>query len=555
MDTKLKGVWGKIKDFFKNMSTKVRIILGVVLVLIVAAVAAVALWSSNQPYDTLFTGLTTEEASSVLSYLDENGLKDYQYTGDTILVRADQRQVLLAQLAMAGYPKTGSLYGTYFERTGTMSTTSERATAEMVSIMEDLSAIVRTFEGVQDAQVRIDLGEDRTYVLEDISTETTASVKLTLRDGYVLPDKTAEAIRGLIAHSIAGLDIDSVFVTDTLGNTYSGDSLGDRQDSSALKLKIQEAYNNQIRTNVMQVLARLYGGTDNVQVAVNTTVDVDKRFVENTNYTQPEGSYENGGLIGQEHLLYYITREGLEPVGGVVGTESNADLSTYVEDLLQGAGDGDTAGQVIDRDNKINESHEQVEAVAYTVTNVTVAVTINERANPDAAVDIVTLQSHVATASGIGGDNPEQYVSVLVAPFLQEELTPGEGALTEDMVPYLIIAGAAALLLIVLLVVILSVRRKKRRQEQAEEEARAEELRAIAEAEGIPESELGGLTPEMAAAVVAAAPPTGGADIMDINTEKSMELRKTVRQFVQNNPEVAAQLLKAWLKGGEDENG
>ena len=38
-----------------------------------------------------------------------------------------------------------------------------------------------------------------------------------------------------------------------------------------------------------------------------------------------------------------------------------------------------------------------------------------------------------------------------------------------------------------------------------------------------------------------------------MNTEKSMELRKTVRQFVQNNPEVAAQMIKTWLKGGEEE--
>ena len=90
MDTKLKGVWEKIKDFFKNMSTRVRIILAAAVVLIIAAAAAVALWSNNRPYETLFTDLTTDEASAVLSYLDENGLKDYQYTGDTILVRADQ---------------------------------------------------------------------------------------------------------------------------------------------------------------------------------------------------------------------------------------------------------------------------------------------------------------------------------------------------------------------------------------------------------------------------------------------------------------------------------
>ena len=40
---------------------------------------------------------------------------------------------------------------------------------------------------------------------------------------------------------------------------------------------------------------------------------------------------------------------------------------------------------------------------------------------------------------------------------------------------------------------------------------------------------------------------------MDINAEKSMELRKTVRQFVNNNPEIAAQMLKTWLRAGKEE--
>ena len=39
-----------------------------------------------------------------------------------------------------------------------------------------------------------------------------------------------------------------------------------------------------------------------------------------------------------------------------------------------------------------------------------------------------------------------------------------------------------------------------------------------------------------------------------MNTEKSMELRKSVRQFAQNNPEIAAQIIKTWLKG-DDDNG
>ena len=48
--------------------------------------------------------------------------------------------------------------------------------------------------------------------------------------------------------------------------------------------------------------------------------------------------------------------------------------------------------------------------------------------------------------------------------------------------------------------------------------------------------------------------PETGADVMDIQTERSMELRKDIRQFVDENPEIAATMIKSWLKG-DDDNG
>ncbi len=544
MDTKLKGVWEKVKAFFKNMSTKVRIILGASLAVILIAVIALILVLNNKPYSTLFTNLTTAEASEIIAYLQENGVTDYRLSGDTIEVRADQQDVLLAQLALAGYPKDGTLYDTYFNNVGTMSTTSERATAFKIAVEEKLAAVIRKFPGVRDADVQLAFGEERTYVFEDVNTETKATVYLDLVDGMTLSNQQVEGIRGLVSHAIEGLNIENVFITDGLGNTYSAGDTADLGDASLLKRQQEEYYNNLIRTQVVQILSGIYG-TENVRVAVNTTMDVNRRYIESTEYSQPEGSYENGGLIGKETTFFYITRDGLEPVGGVVGTAANSDIQTYVEDLQQAIGDGDTAGQSSERDNKINESHEQVEVVAGTITNIAIAVTINENANTAANVDLESLRNHVAVASGIGGENPEQYVSVLLAPFLVDEPVPVDTMFSEDMIPYLIIAAAGLLLLVILLIIILSVRRRRRKKKQEEEEREAAALEEQAAARI-------GITPEEAAAIAAAA-PTGGADIMEMNTEKSMELRKTVRQFVQNNPEVAAQMIKTWLKGGEEE--
>lgn len=547
--TKLKGLWEKVKDFFKNMSTKVRIILGVALAVLVVAIAAFALWAGNRPYEALYHDLNATEASEVLSYLQENGFTDYRLVnGDTIEVRADQRNIMLTRLAQAGYPRSGNLFGTYFEHVGTMSTSSERAQTYLITVMEGLATTIRTFPGVQDATVWINQGEERTYVLEDSKTKASASVKVTMRDGYTLTSDQADAIRLLIANAVGGMEMENISITDGIGNNFSGDTSASISDAASLKAQQEEYQSNKIRTEVMQALSLIYG-PENVRVAVNVQVEVNRRYKDSTRYERPEGSYENGGLIGRETGLWYITRDGLTPVGGVVGTESNSDLSTYVEDLEGAVGDEDTAGQSTEKENKIDEIREQVEVLAPTIADVSIAVTINENANSAANLDEERLINHVAMAAGIGGEEGEaaRRVSVLLAPLYTEPAAPVDSLFTQEMVPYLIIAAAALLLIVIFLVILLSVRRKRKRKQQEEEQRILEEQLGM--------GGMGGITPEDVEAVVAAAPPAGGADIMEVNTEKSMELRKTIRQFVQNNPEVAAQMLKVWLKGGEDDNG
>ena len=63
--TKLKGFWQKVKDFFKNMTMKVRVLLAVAVVLVVAVIAALLLWSSNEPYEMLFTDFSATESSEI----------------------------------------------------------------------------------------------------------------------------------------------------------------------------------------------------------------------------------------------------------------------------------------------------------------------------------------------------------------------------------------------------------------------------------------------------------------------------------------------------------
>ena len=39
---------------------------------------------------------------------------------------------------------------------------------------------------------------------------------------------------------------------------------------------------------------------------------------------------------------------------------------------------------------------------------------------------------------------------------------------------------------------------------------------------------------------------------MDLHTERSMELRQNIRDFVDENMEISALLIRSWLKGEDD---
>ena len=159
--------------------------------------------------------------------------------------------------------------------------------------------------------------------------------------------------------------------------------------------------------------------------------------------------------------------------------------------------------------------------------------------------------------SGIDSEMENDKVSVLAAPFYVAPAAPATPAVTffaglPAWVLYAAIAGLAVFLLLIILIMVLVSRGKKKRK--AQEEALLAEQQAAA-----------ALAAEQQAALLAAAgaingdgeaePPKTGANIMEIHTERSMELRRDVRAFAENNPEVAAYMIKSWLKGDEDENG
>ena len=534
MGDKVKTYWEKTKELLGKVSKKIWIAMAVALVVVIVAIAFVV--SANNQYTVLFSDLSASDMTTVVNYLEDNGITEYRLeNGDTVLVPAAQEPHLKMQLALQGYGTSGFGYEYYSENIGMLSTESERNRAWLISVEQKIAASIKTLDNVKDAIVHLSQGEDNSYVLDSGNkTEASASVLVTMKDGKLLTDDQVEGIRNLIAYGVQGLNVENVMITDSMGNPYTVDSDAEMSsDSSALKLQLEEKYNNLIRTNVMQVLVPLFG-TENVRVGVNCTVDVNRTTQAETEINLPDWATNGEGIIGSKIYDNYVVRDEDDNAGGVAGTSSNSDLPTYVEQQVGADGSEveiGASGQV-DYDNPRTETF--TERTAGYLTDCMVSVTINSTGA--GAMDTENLRLHVARAAGISDEYAVSKISIYTAPFYVAPILE-EPTWTLPVDEWVIYAAAGGLLLFMLiLIVILSVSSKNRKKKEAAMLAAMQQQNME----------------QMLASMQEQEEPLG-ADVMNLKNEKSMELRKDIRRFADESPEIAAQIVRNLLRGGDND--
>ncbi len=540
MDEKLTAIWEKIKSFFGAMSKTTKILL-VVLVAVIGIIFF-ARWvvESTKPYEVVFYDLTNADMTTASTFLVENGVPEYKIDGNDLLVPDGMADQMRAAMYMQGIPNSGSAYQTYKDMVGTMSTDSDKEIAYVANLENSLAGTIRKFEGVHDATVYIAEGEDRRYVLDSSNmSPTKASVSVVLSGSQILSKEVASAIRMAVCSAVTDLDIQYVSVYDNMGNTYSDTDSGMSaiSEASQVKMQLEEDVNNRVRSEINWLLSSLYL-PENIRISVNSTVDIDRKVSSSTEYPTPEygltDEEDPRGIIGSEVGSGYVYGPDGTAVGGIVGANPNSDIPMYPADA-----DGDGVldyygGSNWNIEYAVPEIVTQKEQLAGIVTDIQIGITINSDAGSD--LSVAEIKELVARTALIPTEIVDEKIAVAMAPFKIVEVEDDNTTMgIANWVWFAVLAGLALFVIIIIIVVIL-VRKKKREEEEALLAAEEEERRLEAERE---------------AAEIAAIAPVDGADIMDVNTEKSMELRKDLRTFVGNNPEIAASLLRNLMKGGE----
>ncbi|MGX8702392.1 flagellar basal-body MS-ring/collar protein FliF [Caproiciproducens sp.] len=541
MNIQIKKYIDPIKAFWANLTKKKKIIILSVLggIVLLSVIAGILL--NRQPYVVLYPGMDHTEAVEVMNELKDRDIS-YKEDNGTIMVPKDKENALRMELANEGYPKTAPNYDFFTNNVDIMSTDFEKKTIEKYQLNQRLEAVIKTLDCIRNANVTISIPDSSGYAWDENSETPTASVTVTLAAGKTLESSQVNGIKQLVAKSVPNLKTDDVAVIDTAtGNELNVSSTdgANQVNISQFKLEIEKEYENDIEKNVLKVLTPLFG-QNNVKVTAKSVMDVDKKVQEIITYNP---SQDNKGVISESETQKEQETGGQKTTGGAAGTESNTETTTYPGVTVN----GDT---IYTKDSEsykylVSQVKQQIQGDAASVADMTISVAVNKEMMDD------TQKQEIAKLAAYAAAIKPDKVAVYNAVFPGVDQQTGGPSPTAFPLNQLLIIGGVVLLTLLIVILVAAMVARGRKKKQMLEQAQLEENENQEDAslkDRLEEEEE--QQPEEEEEIELQA-------IEDARAEKaSMEqaLTKEIQDFSSQNPEIAAQLIRSWLRG-DDGNG
>ncbi|MBQ8612972.1 MAG: flagellar M-ring protein FliF [Ruminiclostridium sp.] len=556
---KFKETFGKFRETVKtkwtDMGKKGHIIFFSVLGVIVVSLAVTIILASKTDYAVLYSNASAEERAEVLSIV--NGLGATEVTVDDngdILVPKDEVEQLRVQLSMQGYPKSTFNYDIWDNGVDMFSTDSDKRIKEIQQLQENLRATLAMFDGVDSAIVILTIPEDDNYVIGGTNEEAGASVVLQLEKE--LSNETIKGIYNLIRTAVpGGLKEENITVTDGSGNLLSYEDmpiLNEMTDDEEIQLYYKRLeLQNSITSILKEKLDSIFDGVfPDFRVGVDVQLNYDGEKKQKTEYTPSVDEEGNrGGMVDKETAV--SAGGGNAAEGGLVGTTVDADISPDYPTLQVGEGDEFYYEWQREIDYLVNEEITQIEKDGYSYDNISATVVVDATGLSQAEIE--DWESAIATA--IGADFAK--VTFKAYPFMLDRTgggigdgIGGDGTVvvqgTRNTLIFVIIS-LGVLLVILLIIALVASGSSKKRAKARREGAMAVTLRP-AESTYIEddEEEMQRRAYEEAAAEMEIQSLTGEGP-----ESREEILKKEIREFSKQNPEIVAQLIRTWMRSEE----
>lgn len=532
--TSLKQLWTNIKEFWSKLTLNQKVIgSGVVLLVTIMIIVMVLNMAPSKPMEVLYTDLTPKDAAAIIEKLDEERITyQLENEGTTILVPSESKYNTRLKLAAENLPQ-GHAGLELFRETSFGETQMDKKVKYQEALQGELARTIQSLDKVRAANVILAMPEDTLF--SDNEQPAKASVVIRTQDNQVLTSREVQGILNLVANSVEGLTTENVVIVDQYGNMVSDNMLLDNQNITSqvqAQMLMKRSFEKEKEKAIQTMLDKTLG-QDNSVVRVHADLIFDNREQRDERYFHDEdGPFIRSQSITEEAS----TQTTVNPVG-IPGTDTN--IPQYLEVDPNAQGESTYERETSDTNYEINRTETVTQFAKGDVNynNLTVSVLVN-RSSPQQETlgdteeeRIEKIRSIVASATGLKPNNNdgvslEDQISVALIDFYTEpQPEPAAQSVISQLMQSPLAPVLIALLALLLLALIILLLRK--RSATAEIEGLDSQFETVAEEELRLEDLIDKkMTPE---------------------ERERQRVRQEVDKLIEENPEDAAQVLRAWL--------
>ena len=313
---RLRQLVGNIANQLKGLSPVATMLIVSLAVIAGLMLFLVNLYASKPKLEALWPGASVEEQTQIANALSQQGIT-FEMGERGIMVPAESKQTIAAKLFQNGQMpgRSEGFLRTVLQGQSWANTRQQNDLNYNAALMQYLSGLVATFEGVKSAQVIIDAPE-ATGLGAGVKSPT-ASVVVTTK-GAPLDQKVVDAIASTVGGSKAGLTPDRVKVVDQFGVRKvrnEADAIASNYLEHAARVE------HETRDKLQELLAYIPG----VIVSVSAQVDV-TRVATKTQKNLPK---DDGTIALPHKIMKKENNSAASSRGAEPGVRSNqaADIS------------------------------------------------------------------------------------------------------------------------------------------------------------------------------------------------------------------------------------
>ncbi|MEY8291436.1 flagellar basal-body MS-ring/collar protein FliF [Carnobacteriaceae bacterium 52-44] len=520
---KLKSIASDIKAGWENMDKKKRVRLVSIVVTISVVLFLLVYATQRTEYKVLFSELEEADSGAIVEDLESKGM-DYKLedNGTTILIDKDLVDNYRIELAVNGPMPSTSTGFEIFDSSSMMATDEDRAIMYQRAISGELERAISSLANVESGKVLLNIPESSVFQNPDYQKEATASVVLQMNNNQMPDQATVQGIAALVSGAVENLPQANVEILDTSGRLLSA-SISDGYNLSSDVVtehqRIKNMVENDLEQNVRTLLSPVYG-LENVQISVNADLNFDAIEREQVEYGEQSIRSQTESVTGNAALAQEVQSGNLEDgTVNVIDENADEDNSSY---------EHATNFELDTTTSRIVEAPGAIERITASVIIL------------DNPTDRAAIQGLVENALGINDFKPEGepidsvQIEYVMPPTEDEAPTLiGNPEFFETIISWITENWLLLVISVVVLTVILILFRVLRNRFADEED---DEL-------------------EMEFAEILPPAPEPEETLFDKETEEKMrrnqvanEKEDMIREQTKENPELAAELIKIWLK-------